>query len=767
MVPMLNLQTNQQTLKFKIMATQKKTKGEKESMSPKELIVIANYDAGIRASAMGINSVTGLETSDMNKFMSDLKAEMTPLFGVSEDKIKNEISSLKGVRENVPDLDLFYKIKVQEDKMEKMAEDLTNMNGIVAAYVKPPTVYAQEPIALEEEINVMESSSQAVPAGTPDFTSRQGYLGPATAGVDAYYAWSKPGGKGNGIGIIDIEGAWRFSHEDLLQNQGGVIGGVESSNLGWRNHGTAVVGVIGGDASNGGIQGICPEAHVRAVSIFGTTGTAGAIRIAADASQPGDIILLEIHRAGPRYNFQGRADQKGYIAIEFWPDDFAAIQYAVSKGVIVVEAAGNGAENLDDSIYNQKPNGFPSNWSNPFNVNNPQSNAVIVGAGAPPPGTHGRDHGPDRSRLAFSNYGARLDCQGWGREVTTTGYGDLQGGTFEDEWYTDKFSGTSSASPCVVGALGCIQGILKADGQPILNAIQARNILRNTGSPQQDAVGRPKTQRIGNRPNLRQIIDRYFRIKTVSLYRYWNTRIGDHFYTTNKNELGQGRYGWVLEEIQCKVFKTKQPKTTPLYRYWNPRIGDHFYTTNWRELGRGRYNYRFEGIQCYVHAKRLAGTIPLYRYWNPRIGDHFYTTNWRELGRGRRGYRFEGIQCYVFSKDRYPQQQEVPEQETNRTASFENGSQEMFETYADNFLSNEGLGSNEGFENLQDFGIMENFDSGKVEQENYIASSFEIENQDDENQEFSISDSFSMATKFANDSFDIPGTSKKISIIIE
>jgi hypothetical protein len=172
----------------------------------------------------------------------------------------------------------------------------------------------------------------------------------------------------------------------------------------------------------------------------------------------------------------------------------------------VVEAAGNGAQNLDDAIYNTRPAGFPSSWKNPFNLANPSSGAVLVGAGAPPPGTHGRDHGPDRSRLGFSNYGARVDAQGWGREVTSTGYGDLQGGTDRSLWYTDQFSGTSSASPIVTGALACVQGALRARNLPLLNSEQARQLLRSTGSPQQDAPDRPSSQRIGNRPNLRLLI---------------------------------------------------------------------------------------------------------------------------------------------------------------------------------------------------------------------------------------------------------------------
>ncbi len=131
---------------------------------------------------------------------------------------------------------------------------------------------------------------------------------------------------------------------------------------------------------------------------------------------------------------------------------------------------------------------------------------MLVGAGAPPPGTHGRDHGPDRSRLGFSNHGARVDTQAWGREVTSTGYGDLQGGTAADLWYTDQFSGTSSASPIVVGALACIQGALRAAGRIPLSPARAQEVMRSYGSPQQDAPGRPATERIGNRPNLRQQI---------------------------------------------------------------------------------------------------------------------------------------------------------------------------------------------------------------------------------------------------------------------
>jgi hypothetical protein len=336
-------------------------------------------------------------------------------------------------------------------------------------------------------------------------------------------------GKGANVRLIDIEGAWRFTHEDLTQNQGGVVGGTMSTSIGWRNHGTGVVGEFGGDFTPFGITGICPDANVRAISIFGNDmSPAQAIVRAADMLSPGDIILIELHYPGPKFNFQERADQLGYIAVEWWPEEFDAIRYATTRGIVVVEAAGNGAENLDDDIYNQRPTDFPSDWTNPFNRADRDSGAIIVEAGAPPPGFHGMDHGPDRSRLDFSNYGDSIDAQGWGREVTTTSYGDLQGGISEDEWYTDAFSGTSSASPIIVGTLGCIQGILRARRRSPLTPARARELLRETGSPQQDAPGRPRSQRIGNRPNLRRLIPRALssRSPTVRIKRSKKTRKG-------------------------------------------------------------------------------------------------------------------------------------------------------------------------------------------------------------------------------------------------
>ena len=480
------------------------TRVEKPTLElpPAEVVVMVRRDLGLRATNDGLMVTAAANTETMTDLIQSHGAALRPLFGVREDRLARAAAEPSAFGVPVPDLSVYYRAEAPHGGLEALAADLASHELVEAAYVKPPA----EPAVY----NDMAPAAEDAPPTSPDFTARQGYLDAAPGGIDARYGWTVAGGSGAGVRIVDVEGAWRFSHEDLLQNQGGVIGGVPSTDPGWWNHGTGVVGEFGGDRNPFGVTGIAPDANVRAISIFGGPGSAGALRLAADALGPGDVILIELHRPGPRNAFAGRADQMGYIAIEWWPDDFDAIRYAIGRGVIVVEAAGNGAEDLDDPIYQNPATGFPASWTNPFNRSNRDSGAIVVGAGAPPTGTHGRDHGPDRSRLGFSNFGALIDAQGWGREVTTTGYGDLQGGTNPDLWYTDQFSGTSSASPIVVGAVAALQGIARARGT-VLTSAQMRQYLRATGSPQQDAPTRPATQRIGNRPDLRGLVSTAFK----------------------------------------------------------------------------------------------------------------------------------------------------------------------------------------------------------------------------------------------------------------
>ncbi len=461
----------------------------------RELIIRANVQGRALFAGSGPPGRAGKSLSDFQGILSNSGARLRPILQQAS------ATGFMGVMYAVgapgaPGLNLgttvrYFQVEASPDALDGLRSELAKSPLVEAAYLKPPS---DLPF-----LNDMPPSAPTPPVSTPDFVMRQTYLGSPPVGIGAQMMWGVPGGTGSGVGVTDLEWAWEDNHEDL-QRKRGLLGGTPSGDT---NHGTAVVGVIGANQNGLGVSGIASGASLGWHAFSAVSSQ--TIENAAAACRPGDILLLEIHRAGPRQGFAARDDQKGYIPIEWWPDDLEAITFATGRGVIVVEAGGNGGEDLDDGLYDVAGEGFPPDWTNPFR-RKIDSGAILVGAGAPPPGTHGRDWGPDRSRLDFSNFGSVFDVQAWGREVTSCGYGDLQGGVDARRWYTDQFSGTSSASPIVAAALACLQGVLIASGRRVLTPAEARAVLRATGSPQQDGPSAPMTQRIGSRPDLKAMM---------------------------------------------------------------------------------------------------------------------------------------------------------------------------------------------------------------------------------------------------------------------
>ena len=354
----------------------------------------------------------------------------------------------------------------------KIARELNKKGPVWKAFVAPRPVPA-----------AVLSGSQS---GSRNFEPSQGYLHSAPNGIGAAEVWSLGGAKGTGITICDIEGNWNRTHEDLPSGIT-LIGGTVIDELGWRNHGTAVLGEMISIPDARGTVGIAHSAKavVHSAIVSGVFNTAAAIANATATLKAGDVILIELQATGPN----GK-----YVAMQFWGDIFSAIAAATAKGITVVEAAGNGNENFDLAIFNgtglQKDSG-----------------AVVVGAGVPPTNHFDNDNsytsvGVPRSRIWFSNYGRIVNVQAWGWHVTTLGYGDAQGGSSENTWYTLRFSGTSSASPIVTGAVACLQGRAKSKNGSPMTPAKVRNILMSTGTPQEAGPGVPLTQNIGPQPNL-------------------------------------------------------------------------------------------------------------------------------------------------------------------------------------------------------------------------------------------------------------------------
>lgn len=369
-------------------------------------------------------------------------------------------------------------------------------------------------VAVTERLGALEEVEYARPLPrpapspqVPDFTDAanptgvtQRYLGPAGSnGVDAQYAWTVPGGDGAEISICDVEYAWHFSHDDVEDNGGISLVGPQGLDLfDEGNHGTAVVGIYGGDDDQMGVRGIAFESRkLAAASVTGFPvpwwNVPAAITNAMEALQRGDVILLEQHMPGPNsdpVDALGGA-QDGFVPVEWEEPVYQTIRLAVGLGYVVVEAAGNGGEDLDADIYAQ--------GHAPFDPAN-DSGAILVGAGSP----------ADRSRLGFSNFGARVDVQGWGRSVVTaTGPGtagptaDLWNVDGSDLLYTQSFSGTSSASAMIAGVCASLQGaFLQAMGRTATPA-ELRELLLVGASVQTGDT----TENIGPLPNLRGAID--------------------------------------------------------------------------------------------------------------------------------------------------------------------------------------------------------------------------------------------------------------------
>lgn len=344
--------------------------------------------------------------------------------------------------------------------------------------------------AIAAKLKTLPSVEEAYPAplpppapASPNLLSAQGYRASAPSGVDATFAASWPAGQGDGVRIIDIEYSWNTQHEDLAKARAaGALIAVNTPTDPFNNtsHGTAVLGILSASSNGYGVTGLVPNATIgmaNAASIEYGWDPAGAIYAAATTLSAGDVILLEQQAWGP--------DGTSLVPVEWIPAVYDAIRYATAKNIIVVEAAANSGKNLGDAAV----------YGTTFPMGKQSSGAFIVGAGAAC-----NDGTPVRSRLSFSNYGPRVDFQGWGNCVTTTGFGDAYAGS-ADALYTNAFNGTSSASPMVASAVASFVASYKKLNGAAPTAAVVRNALLTTGTPQNFATG-ALTGSIGPLPNM-------------------------------------------------------------------------------------------------------------------------------------------------------------------------------------------------------------------------------------------------------------------------
>jgi hypothetical protein len=147
----------------------------------------------------------------------------------------------------------------------------------------------------------------------------------------------------------------------------------------------------------------------------------------------------------------------------------------------------------------------------------------------------------------------------------------------------------------------------------------------------------------------------------VPVYRFYNTRVGSHFYTISADERDQVIARWptiyTYEGVAYSVPSDPTTQTTPVYRFYNRRAGSHFYTISADErdqvIARWPAIYTYEGVAYSVPSDPTTQTTPVYRFYNRRAGSHFYTISADErdqvIARWPTIYTYEGVAYSVPS----------------------------------------------------------------------------------------------------------------------
>lgn len=242
-------------------------------------------------------------------------------------------------------------------------------------------------------------------------------------------------------------------------------------------HGTHVAGLIGAVANNAtGIAGVAPKVRIDARKVLNCQGSGNitnvskAIRDAADAGA--DIINLSLESSAPN------------------PTMEAAVQYASSKGALLIAAAGN--------FYPS-----PVSW--------PAAYDEVVAVAAT---TYNDKH------ASYSNAGSQVEIAAPGGERGQSILSTWPGGVkcrdnttvlAQSDYCTSE--GTSMAAAIVSGAAALIKSI-----RPTYTADQIRQLLRTTATPLNESATMVGSGRLDVHTALRTILAGKLTVSTKSFF---------------------------------------------------------------------------------------------------------------------------------------------------------------------------------------------------------------------------------------------------------
>lgn len=447
-----------------------------------EPVVIIKFQDGLKVRLDSKRQLTGLKPQQIDAVMRLLgdadSGKLLSLFSMPAEELDARRERAQGRSKSMlTDLNLYYRVRLASlEGAPKLAVALGQLDFVEFAEPMP----SPPPPPQHKTVDVDPP--------TPDLSGAQDYRGAAPAGINSPNPQAYPGADGWDMRVVDVEYAWVLNHEDLFIPEKNML---LPPNALWMGnhiaHGTKALGVMVARDNGYGVTGLAAEAEAfvspESVSFIGNPrteyNTPDALMRAGAAIREGDVILMETQAQ----NVCG-TEEKG--PSEWRQEVFDTVEILTAEGFIVVAAAGNGAINLDDSDCQGLFDGS-ARWD---------SGAIIVGASV----------AGQLLRASYSSFGSRVDVQGWGNDVATTGssfnIGDLwQSGSDDRQRYTSLFGGTSSASSIVAGVALAIQSRRKYCGLPVLDSREMRDLLIATGTPQRFPSGVPITS-IGPQPNI-------------------------------------------------------------------------------------------------------------------------------------------------------------------------------------------------------------------------------------------------------------------------
>jgi thermitase len=278
-----------------------------------------------------------------------------------------------------------------------IVEDIDSLDTVI---VSVPEEIASNPLPLSSAITQTESdyyvsALDSIP-NDPQYSEQW-----ALSTIGAASAWGKLPIDAEKIRIAVIDSGICSTHPDL---DGRIVAGwdfVEGDSIPQDEfgHGCAVAGIIAANMNDSlGIAGIAPNAHIMPLRALDENGIGTYSNVAAA------IVYAADHDAQIINVSLGGSNSSSIME--------NAINYAISKDVIIVAAAGNSG--TQGALY-------------------PAAYQGVIAVGS---------IDPNLQHSRFSNYGPQIDIWAPGRDILSV---NLEGGY-------ELFSGTSFSAPHVAGA---------------------------------------------------------------------------------------------------------------------------------------------------------------------------------------------------------------------------------------------------------------------------------------------------------------------------